>query len=207
MARTARRLNYVNVLVAAAAVVVLAACEGPVGPSGPAGPAGPGGPTGPAGPAGPGGTAGPGGPIGPTGPAGPAGPPAASDKVVRIPFFLAGVTFGASATEPTPLGSATHIVKFDRRDYVGVDSIVFMPSLSTEGASTNAFADVYNHTDMTVVAGSQVQTNSTSPVWLESRNLYAALPDRQVTLGIRLRTDSQGTRAGVGAAYLILYRR
>ncbi|CAA9320925.1 MAG: hypothetical protein AVDCRST_MAG68-1859 [uncultured Gemmatimonadetes bacterium] len=127
--------------------------------------------------------------------------------MIRIPFFLAGVTFGQNATDPTPLGSPTHIVKFDRRDYPGVDSIVFMPSLHTAAAPANAFADVYNHTQMAVVVGSEVQTNSTSPVWLESRNLYAALPDGQVTLGIRLRTDTQGTASLVTAAYLILYRR
>ena len=39
------------------------------------------------------------------------------------------------------------------------------------------------------------------------KTIYAALPDGQVTLGIRLRTDTQGTASRVTAAYLILYRR
>ena len=57
-----------------AAVLIFAACEGPVGPAGPAGPQGDKGDPGVAGPAGPQGATGPQGPAGPIGPIGPPGP-------------------------------------------------------------------------------------------------------------------------------------
>ncbi len=153
---------------------------------------------------GPEGATGPQGPAGPQGPSGPQGP---YDKVVRLPFFTAGVGWVWDQSEPFALPARTYIVKFNKQHYVGVDSIIFVATLSSSTSSSRAAADLYNHTDGMVVTRSEVQTASTSAVWVESGNIFGSLPDKEVTLGIRIRTETAGARALLETGYLVLYRR
>lgn len=173
-----------SLVAVAVSLLALAACEGATGPVGPMGPQGP---------------AGPQGPVGPQGP---------FDKIVRLPFFTAGVSHSASNPEAnTCLRESTHIIKFNRRDYAGVDSVIFIASLSSSTSSARAIADVFNLTDGVVVTRSQVQTTSTSATWVESGNLFGGLPDKEITLCIRLRPETSGAVASVHSGSLLLYRR
>jgi hypothetical protein len=131
--------------------------------------------------------------------------------VIRLQFFGGGVSYFWSQEEFFYLPPPTYLVKFNKQHYVGVDSIIFVVALQAGSLAGRAFAEVYNHTDGVLVANSTVQTTSTTAVWVESGNIFGSLPEREVTLGIRMRPEVGGFMsvehaAILGSAYLLLYR-
>jgi hypothetical protein len=100
-----------------AALLFVAACEGPTGPAGPPGPQGPQGETGLAGPQGPQGPDGPQGPTGPTGPQGPQGPDGNSNVTI-IGFVREDITW----TEGSYLGRTANV--FDYEDEAISEDII-----------------------------------------------------------------------------------
>ncbi len=154
------------------------------------------------------------------GPVGPAGKDGAQDK--RIIYYF---TFPITTFDTTGYVYA-NLVKFDKRDFVGVDSIILVanPTVEDKGSpDTYCLIDMYNLTDNIPIANSLVSSNRpndslynaiykngvyTSNMYLQSGNFFSALPNKEINLGIRLRTSKQGVMAyGGHSYYIILYRR
>ena len=113
------------------------------------------------------------------------------------------------------------LFKFNKNDYLGVDSIVFSANPSVEDTTNYSIVSLYDLTDNVVIAGSTLSSNqyifqnsAASPAaqFLQTGNLYNALPSKEILLGAsikgtRIATPSAGYLAFASFAYLYLYRK
>jgi hypothetical protein len=101
------------------------------------------------------------------------------------------------------------IIKFKKSNYGGVDSIVFIAVPYVSDPYFQAVVDLYNVTDDSVVAGSEIVSNQLLNVngFVQTGNIYNQLPDKEITLVTRTRSTREGGYAGCYYAYLVLYRK
>lgn len=149
---------------------------------------------------------GPAGPSGPQGEKGTNGTNAVSDKQIRLVFpNVAHSTIDTGNGMVLP--SLTHIFKFNKAYYPNVDSVIFVGLIRTTDTSASCIAEIFNVTDTVAIANSAIQSDSTTLVSVESKNCFANLPAKEVTLAVRIRSAVQGTSVSVARAELYLYRK
>jgi hypothetical protein len=127
-----------------------------------------------------------------------------SDKQIFLP-----INYSVNTTSTTPFIGG-ELVKFSKRNYPNVDSIILVANPYVADVSNSAILELYNITDSVPVNNSIITTSNlhgTSPPFLQSANVYNSLPDKEITLGIRFRSGNQGKFAASGHPYLILYRK
>ena len=103
------------------------------------------------------------------------------------------------------------LIDFDKRNWVGVDSIIFIPSMySSRNRAFPAIAELYDQTNDVVIENSTVSTISLTATHIESGNIYDDLPEAEIDLSIQIRSDNPDTDATgtvlTGKSYLMLYR-
>jgi hypothetical protein len=138
------------------------------------------------------------------GPMGPAGQDAYSDSQIRLPMLSGGNT----TSEDGVLISG--IIKFDKRNYEGVDSIIFIAYPYSGNINNYCMVELYNFTDSVVIENSLLKSNQpgNSQVYQETGNLYNYLPDKEIDLGISIKSEHEGSFSGIiNYSYLFLYRR
>lgn len=167
-------LGYLLILLIG--VFMVAACEGPVGPQGQTGTAGE---------------------------QGDPGLPGSSDKQIRLGFEMTG-GFGISSDTARIIGPSVYITNFDKRNYVGVDSIVFSALLYPDDSTYLAHVELYNVTDGIPITNSDISTNTYE--WVESGNIYDDLPDKEIDLTFQVRLSTYGGHGSLRRAELFLYR-
>lgn len=145
---------------------------------------------------------------GPTGPAGKDGTNgidgkngtnAGYDKQIRLYFNGNGST---SSNNWVFLQSGANLVKFNKLDYVGVDSIIFIASLKG-----NTTAQLFNITDNHEIYNSVISSTSSDSNWKETSNIIAGLPKYEITIGVQFRVTSGAGLAEINSPMLILYRK
>jgi len=147
------------------------------------------------------------GPIGPQGPQGPQGiqgtqgSNGSSDKQIR--FQITNTLGGITDTSGFVYGT---LFKFNRANYPGVDSALFLAQLRTDSISSPCIVSLYNLTDSTIIPNSTLISSSTSFEWVQSGNILSALPQKEIDLAVLIRASHQGTMAQIGANYLFLMR-
>lgn len=104
------------------------------------------------------------------------------------------------------------LIKFNKANFTNVDSIVFVStSLYCDDTDVNpgAILELYNITDNLPIANGKLISSKSfaNRGFQQTNNLYNFLPDKEVTLGIRLSSKTQGAFAGVYTSYLVLYRK
>lgn len=146
---------------------------------------------------------GPKGDVGPTGPADPQGVPGDSDKQLR---FELAANFSISSTTPFMHAEIWSLMKFNVYNYTGVDSVVLYALVESVNSSTNCIVDLYNWTDDEIIPGSEIMSSSTSDVWIRSGNLFNEFPDKEISLSLRIRSETEGVMVTCSSALLFLYR-
>jgi len=111
------------------------------------------------------------------------------------------------------------LFKFNKNDYLGVDSIVFSSNPAVQDITGYSIVSLYDFTDSVAIAGSSLTSNqyaysnnNSSPgtQFLQTGNLYNALPSKEILLGAtikgtKLPPNSSDALATFG--YLYLYRK
>lgn len=128
------------------------------------------------------------------------------DEQIRLVIYsskVAACTCGANRFEGD-------LIDFDKRNWVGVDSIIFIPSMYADLTGFPAFAELYDQTNSQVIANSTVSTSNTTATHVKSINIYDDLPEEEVDLSIQIRTENPNINATgtvlTGKSYLMLYR-
>ena len=126
------------------------------------------------------------------------------DEQIRLIIFNSGTNNSGTSTT-RQLGD---LINFDKRNWVGVDSIVFIPRIFSSSATNTAFAELYDLTNGAVISNSTVSTTSTTATNLESINIYDDLPESEIDLTIQIQSEDPGNTALLnGKSYLMLYRK
>ena len=110
------------------------------------------------------------------------------DKQLRLYFNGYWITNG-SAWELLP--SYTHLLKFNKLNYVDVDSIIFVATLREQDGNPNNTCQVklFNVTDNADIVNTQLEATGTELVWRESGNIFSVLPSKEITLGIMIKSS------------------
>jgi hypothetical protein len=130
------------------------------------------------------------------------------DEQIRL-LMLSGAT-GINTRGGAPrIGG--ELIDFDKRNWIGVDSIVFIPRLSAEMPNNAVIAELYDLSNNRIIDNSIVSTNSTELIHVESQNIFSDLPEEEIDLAIRVTSENiSGTNVLTGYvlanSYLMLYR-
>lgn len=115
---------------------------------------------------------------------------------------------GVYASTSTPFIHTGDAIKFDITNYPGVDSAIFVVEHARSSAShSDIVFELFDLTNGVGITGSEVRTNSTVKTRILSDNIFSFLPQSEVDLGLRIRTEVDGTYGEAESVYLFLYYR
>lgn len=131
------------------------------------------------------------------------------DKQVRLEFNSVLDFVTSDTAWQMPYYETWQLVKFNKHNYVydRVKSIIFSPSLHTSDSNVTCYIDLYNVTDNVPIANSMVSSNDTSWHYVPSQDIKDQLPDKEVTLSIRIRSQRYGTVVSTGVRNFIFINR
>jgi hypothetical protein len=112
-----------------------------------------------------------------------------------------GVHAGTKDTAGFILPEWTHLDDFNKENY---GRITFTSRLRTIDSTSKCLVDLFNVTDGVFIHGSLLVTNSTLGICLETEDLADELPAKNITLAVRLRSETQGVRVQGGQSFLRL---
>jgi hypothetical protein len=115
-----------------------------------------------------------------------------------------GVHAGTQDTAGFILPEWTHLNDFHKENYL---RITFTSRLRTIDSTSRCLVDLFNVTDSVFMEGSLLVTNSTLGTYLETEDLADELPAKNITLAVRLRSETQGVRVQGGQSFLHLSLR
>lgn len=101
------------------------------------------------------------------------------------------------------------IVKFNKNNYQRVDSIILTGLFYSQKIS-KCIVDLYSLTDKKVLAYNIIEYQSPingQKARKYSNDIYKFLPDKEINLGFRVRTNIQGESAVATDMELLLYRK
>ncbi|EPR69447.1 DUF7151 family protein [Cyclobacterium qasimii] len=113
-----------------------------------------------------------------------------------------GSSANTTSTSPTIVSG----IPFDIRNYPNVGTVYFEADPYVEKSSNHALLELYNITDNTVITSSLIRTSNryTEKEFLRTENLINNLPNKNIVLGIRLRSEVDGSFSASGVPYLVL---
>jgi hypothetical protein len=142
------------------------------------------------------------------GPSGPAGPAGLTDKQIRLEFaFGSLLTIGTTDTVPLMIAGGRELIKFDKNNYEGVDSIILVARVQIDSQNHYCNVDLYDLTDSMPIQNSLIQSNNTASTIAESKNIYRTLPDKEISLCTRIWSSKVNANARITQAWLFLYRK
>ncbi len=113
-----------------------------------------------------------------------------------------------------PVGSITEngynlssLRRFNKTSYTDLDSVVFAGMVQSQEKVAYRIAELVNVDENQVVASSTIDLLSSSYTFTQSGNIMNQLPAREVTLGVRIRTDKGIEYISGSQIYLYLYRK
>jgi len=144
------------------------------------------------------------GPEGPAGPPGKDGKDGETDKQIRMELAVWN-----GGTEDNQWTSVLGLIKFDKRNYIGVDSIIFVANIYTYDTTNFCIAELFNYDGGIVIQNSTIQSNTLYSYisFTQSGNIYQTLPDKEINIGLRFRSSVKGKTSGIAYRYLFLYRK
>ena len=125
----------------------------------------------------------------------------------RIVLFSNGS--GASGTSSVEGKKMGEIIKFDKRNWANASSIFYVAWIYSENSSNSCYVELYNETDGEVITNSILTNNSTQypGLLMTSENIISSIPDKEIDVSIRLRTQNEGVTVYMGRKAELIIRR
>lgn len=122
---------------------------------------------------------------------------------IRFKFIsLTGV--GTSSTDGSTSHGLQDLVNFNRNSYPNMTTAYLSAFIVTDKSSSSYIADLFDKTNNVAISGSEVSTNSTTEVWVESGDFLDNLPTSEVDLVMRVRSETNGVYVTLWQAVLVL---
>lgn len=136
-----------------------------------------------------------------------------ADKQVRLVIGGNGLNTRSTEWELSQY-QTFHLIKFNKLDYANVDSITFVPSMSIlldpmfPAQTTTCHVELFNVTDNVPINNSQLHSNLDEYIFFETGNLYDDLPDREIVLGLRIKSDNPNLAVATGIrSYIFINKK
>jgi hypothetical protein len=132
------------------------------------------------------------------------------DKQIRLAFSESVFAVSSQGAREMVTSESQQLIKFDKRNYIGVHKITYCPNVAASDSALEGYVELYNITDKQPVLKSRIRVVGTAFEYIESENLYEYLPEKEITLGIRLLIKDKSPNryiSSAGKAYLFLYRK
>ncbi len=134
---------------------------------------------------------------------GPPGQDGVSDQQIRLEF---GTELITADTNWVNLPDEFDLIKFDRDNYVELDSIQFVAGLESTFNGDTCFVQLINKTNGNPITDATLMSDTTAFQFLETSDIFDNLPTNETNLGLRIRSSRLGTEVRVNRAFLFLYR-
>jgi hypothetical protein len=133
----------------------------------------------------------------------------APDKQVRLDFGFGSTILNTTSVVPSISPQETNILRFNRDNYQGVDSIIFASKMWSRVANNKCYVELFNVTDNAPIAGTLLETSSTNDLdnYLFSMDVKSNFPSKEITLGLRIRSEKEGDMVSVFRANLFIYKK
>ncbi|MDX5346004.1 MAG: hypothetical protein LPJ89_09505 [Hymenobacteraceae bacterium] len=128
------------------------------------------------------------------------------DKQIRLEFGSIDINTRSNQWYLSP-HETTYLLKFDKRNYPNISSIVFTGSLFTSNTKNKCMVELYNVTDSVAIANTTLESNANSYVFKETGNIYENLPDKEVTLAVRVKSERKDVFVSTGAKHILFLNR
>jgi hypothetical protein len=115
-----------------------------------------------------------------------------------------GIGSNANTTSSTPV--VVSGITFDIRNFININSVIFESDPYVSKNTNYALLELYNVTDNVVIAKSLIRTNNLYNIKedLKTNELINELPQKEIKLGIRLSSETNGEFSASGIGYLVL---
>lgn len=123
------------------------------------------------------------------------------DKQIRFPLGE-----NRSTTDSLRTNEQYDLIKFNKTNYIKVDSIVFVSRLRANIDQDTCYVDLYNATDKIVIASARLESDTTVFQLKQTKNIYNAIPAKEISLGVIIKSRNKTTLVEGGQSYLFLYR-
>lgn len=126
---------------------------------------------------------------------------------IRLVLFSSGS--GASGSSSIDGRKMGEIIKFDKRNWENASSIFYVAWVYSESSSNSCFVELFNETDGEVIANSTLTNNSTQypGLLMISENIISSIPEKEIDISIRLRSQKEGTIVYMGRKAELIIRR
>ncbi len=135
------------------------------------------------------------------------GPPGRDGGDIELRFAFGNPETTTAQQDTIRIDDRYNLIRFDKRNYTLVDSIVFTSRMRSTIDQDTCIVLLRNVTDNTFINTARLQSDTTVFRWVNSNNIFTALPNRAVDLGVVLVSKRTGAIVEGGQAYLFLYRR
>jgi len=132
-----------------------------------------------------------------------------TDKQVRFDFQFGSTVWNtANSTTGMILPSNFTVLRFELDNYENIDSVIFTSLIWSSQSENNCYAELYNVTDDEVIFGSQVESSTTDDQgeYVFSKDIKESFPNKEITLGIKLRTENEGVPVYIYRACIFIYK-
>lgn len=115
-----------------------------------------------------------------------------------------GTNANTSSSVPVLVSGVT----FDIRNFQNINSVIFESDPWVAKTTNYALVELYNMTDKMVIGNSLIRTNNLYETKedLKTNELINAFPQKEIKLGIRLSSETNGEFSSSGIGYLIIKR-
>jgi hypothetical protein len=130
------------------------------------------------------------------------------DKQIRFDFGSSGYTGLTNDHVTWQNCEEWRIPFFNINNYPDLDSVLFFATLEVYSGSGECIVELYNFTDNQIIQNGELRSSANVETYVESKvNLLTYMPDKEIILGIRLRSTIEGSMVIVSNPQLILYRQ
>ncbi|MFH2144133.1 MAG: hypothetical protein ABIJ97_17030 [Bacteroidota bacterium] len=129
-----------------------------------------------------------------------------NDKQIRFEFGPSN-TYGLTTTDGQIIDKPSQtIIKFNKDNYSNIESIVFGASIYSSSSSSNCIVELWDITNNSIIANSSLNTSNINETYIESQNILLNIPNGEITLAVKIKSDTENSGAWISKAYLFVNR-
>jgi hypothetical protein len=130
------------------------------------------------------------------------------DKQVRLDFqFGSTVWTTTNGEDGVILPDHISLLRFNMYNYQNVDSAIFAAEINSSQSNNNCIVELYDVTDSTEIQGSQLHSSSTSFKYVFSNDIKDNFPTKEITLGLKLKSQNNGISVEIVRAHIFIYKK